>query len=110
MQSILRASGLFSLALTALAGSPAAGQSAPPFGYWVGEASGDGIYLAQDGTCAVSGSINMAGTCEWQASSIGGILTMTYPWVIAPGHLFWNIRYLSSNQMQVNQVEKFDQR
>jgi hypothetical protein len=98
------------VALTVSAESPAAAQSAPPFGYWIGEASGDGIYLAQDGSCTVSGSVNVAGTCQWQASYTGGILTMTYPWVIAPGHLFWNIRYLSGNQMLVNQVEKFDRR
>ena len=103
--------GLFLLiALIASAGSPAAAQSAPPIGYWVGETSGDGIYVEQNGSCSVSGSIKLAGTCRWQATSIGGILTMTYPWVIAPGNIYWNIRYLSANQMLVNQVEKFDRR
>src|SRR5690349_1737780 len=57
-------------------GSPA------PIGLWQGMNSGDYIMVQANGACSASGTVNVAGTCTWNATSTGGVLTMTYQWTI----------------------------
>ena len=85
-------------------------QSPAPVGLWQGLNSGDYINVQANGSCSASGSINVAGTCTWQSSAAGGILTMTYPWTLAPGHIYWNIIWIDRNTMMVNSVERFVRR
>jgi|GEM_PF-3552829 len=93
------------------AAQPAQAQEAPPpFGVWWGENSGDYIVLNADGSCsftAVSGTVNVAGWCEWLPSSVGGILTLYYPMPLEPGRVSWSIIWIDQNLMMVNGVERF---
>ena len=85
-------------------GSPA------PIGLWQGKNSGDYILVQVNGSCSASGSIKVAGTCTWSATSTGGVLTMTYPWTLAPGHIGWSIRWINRNTLLINNVEQFVRR
>jgi hypothetical protein len=82
-------------------------QSPAPIGTWQGLNSGDYLSISSNGSCYARGTVNVAGTCTWQASSAGGILTMTYPWTIAPGHIYWNIIWVNKTTILVNSVERF---
>jgi hypothetical protein len=85
-------------------------QSPAPIGVWQGLSSGDYLTIQSNGSCAARGTVNVAGTCTWKATSAGGILTMTYPWTIAPGHIYWNIIWINRTTILVNSVERFVRR
>jgi len=93
------------------AAQPAQAQEAPaPFGVWWGENSGDYLVLYADWSCyftAVSGTVNVAGGCEWLPSSVGGILTLYYPMPLEPGRVSWSIVWIDQNLIMVNGVERF---
>ena len=93
------------------AAQPAQAQEAPPpFGVWWGENSGDYIVLNADGSCsftAVSGTVYVAGSCDWLPSSAGGILTLYYPLPLEPGRVSWSIIWIDHNLIMVNGVERF---
>lgn len=85
-------------------GSPA------PIGLWQGMNSGDYIMVQPGGACSASGTVNVAGTCTWNATSTGGVLTMTYQWTIGPGRIHWSIRWLGRDLLLINNVEQFARR
>lgn len=85
-------------------------QSAAPIGVWQGLNSGDYLNIQADGHCSATGHVNVAGTCTWRSSYAGGILTMTYPWVLEPGHIYWNIIWINRGTIMVNSVERFVRR
>lgn len=90
-------------------GAPFA-QTAPspaPVGVWQGTNSGDVIWLKPDMSCAATGSVNVHGECRWAATFTGGVLTMTYFWVIDYANLGWSIRWLDRDRILVNEVEVF---
>ena len=75
-----------------------------------GENSGDYLILNADGSCsftAVSGTVYVAGSCDWLPSSAGGILTLYYPLPLEPGRVSWSIIWIDQNLMMVNGVERF---
>ncbi len=84
--------------------------SAAPIGLWQGQNSGDYLWVQSNGTCSAQGTVNVSGTCTWNATATGGVLTMTYPWTIAPGHILWSIRWVNRNVIFVNNVEQFVRR
>lgn len=90
--------------------SSARAQSPAPIGTWQGLHSGDYLIIEGNGNCAARGTVNVAGTCRWAPTAIGGILTMTYPWTIAPGHIVWSIRWINQSTILVNNVEQFVRR
>lgn len=85
-------------------------QSAPPIGLWEGLTSHDFLWLQPDGSCSASGTVNVSGSCTWNATATGGVLTMTYKWTIDYGHIGWSIRWLDRNLILVNNVEQFARR
>lgn len=85
-------------------GSPA------PIGLWQGMNSGDFIMVQPNGACSASGTVNVAGTCTWNATSTGGVLTMTYQWTIGPARIHWSIRWLGRDLLLINNVEQFARR
>ena len=93
-----------------LAPQVATAQSTAPVGVWQGLNSGDYLNIQANGSCSATGHVNVAGTCTWNASAAGGILTMTYPWTIAPGHIYWNIIWINRTTILVNSVERFVRR
>jgi hypothetical protein len=101
---------IIALAAAILPHVAAAQGSPPPIGLWQGQNSGDFILVEGNGACSASGSVNVAGTCTWSATSTGGVLTMTYQWTIAPAHIGWSIRWINRNVILVNNVEQFVRR
>ena len=84
--------------------------SPPPIGLWQGQSSGDYIWVQANGACSAQGTVNVSGTCSWNPTSTGGVLTMTYQWTIGPGHIGWSIRWISRDVILVNSVEQFVRR
>jgi len=98
---------LFSL-YTGFVNAASLSQSAPPIGRWVGESSGDQISLSQNGKCSVSGTINVQGTCKWQATSAGGVLALKYTHVLPmPAYIYYNVTWIDTSTLLINGVEKF---
>jgi hypothetical protein len=84
--------------------------SPPPIGLWQGMNSGDYLMIQANGACSASGTVNVSGSCAWNATSTGGVLTMTYQWTIGPARIHWSIRWLGRDLILVNNVEQFARR
>ncbi|MBX3501230.1 MAG: hypothetical protein KF889_17455 [Alphaproteobacteria bacterium] len=100
----------FLIAQLTVATSALAQGSPAPIGLWQGMNSGDFILVQPNGACSASGTVNVAGTCTWNATSTGGVLTMTYQWTIGPARIHWSIRWLGRDVILVNNVEQFARR
>lgn len=101
---------LCALSLIGLSPAATAQGSPAPIGLWQGLNSGDYIMVQPNGACSASGSVNVAGTCSWNATSTGGVLTMTYQWTIGPARIHWSIRWLGRDMLLINNVEQFARR
>ncbi len=77
--------------------------AAPPIGYWNNQGKTNSLVVEQNGTCGflVNGKAKWSGTCTWQASARGGILTLTYPMPLAPGHIRWSVVYVNQTTITV---------
>lgn len=101
MRGSIRLGAAAATALSAL--GTAAAQSAPPFGYWEEESGGQYLnWSTTDGACsfAANGTVT-AGICDWQPTSTGGVLTLTYQWTIAPGHLYFNVLWQDQDTITI---------
>jgi hypothetical protein len=98
-------------ALTLLAipnfSSGAHAQSPMPYGLWQGQNSGDYMLIRRDGNCSASGTVNVAGRCEWLPTSAGGVLNMYYPMPLQPGRIGWSVIWVNRNLLRINGVELF---
>jgi hypothetical protein len=103
----LRLAAVMTLLATAVLPEAAQAQSPPPFGLWQGANSGDFLLIQTNGSCSASGTVNVAGRCQWIPSARGGILNMFYPMPLAPGRIGWSIIWLDRNTLMVNGVERF---
>ena len=82
--------------------TPALAAAPPPVGYWTTQDGGEELYVWASGCrFAANGGTQVAGDCGWNASSAGGILTITYPGYTAPGHVYFNIVYVDQNTISV---------
>jgi hypothetical protein len=91
--------------LAAISSSAARAQNAPaPIGYWNNQGKTNSLVVQQNGTCGflVNGKAKWSGTCRWQASARGGILTLTYPMPLTPGHIRWSVVYVNQTTMTVD--------
>ncbi|CAN5218483.1 hypothetical protein BH10PSE7_BH10PSE7_04610 [soil metagenome] len=93
-------------ALLALAGvlasaSPAFSAAAPPFGHWRSRTSTAELYLYRNGACAFIGYNPVQGTCRWNPSSNGGILTLYYPMPLEPGKIYFNIVWINRTTITI---------
>jgi hypothetical protein len=80
-------------------------QNAPaPIGNWINQGKTNGLVVEQNGTCGflVNGKAKWSGKCTWQASAKGGILTLTYPMPLQPGHIRWSVVYINQTSITVD--------
>ncbi len=110
MKRARQLAGLTILLLGAVFPAIASAQSAAPLGLWQGVNSGDYILVQTNGDCAVQGMVNVSGTCSWDSTSTGGVLTMTYQWTIGPANIYWSIRWIDDNTLLINDAEHFVRR
>jgi hypothetical protein len=108
----LRTSALAALVIapTLTASHAALAQSPMPIGLWQGERSRDYLQINGDRSCSASGTVNVAGRCEWLPTSTGGILNMYYPMPLQPGRIGWSVQWLDRNTLLLNGVERFVRR
>ena len=99
-------SAAFALLLAGGMCSPAAkAQNAPaPIGYWNNQGNTNSLVVQQNGACGflVNGKAKWSGTCTWQASARGGILTLTYPMPLKPGQIRWSVVYINQTTITVD--------
>jgi hypothetical protein len=103
----LKALGLtFAMLLLGVINSQVAkAQNAPaPIGTWNAQGNVNTLVVEQNGTCGflVQGKAKWSGTCTWQASAKGGILTLTYPMPLTPGHIRWSVIYTNQTTITVD--------
>lgn len=90
--------------LTALPAAPSLAQAAPPpFGHWVTSPPTEELWVFQNATCSFvfKGKTTVSGSCTWQASSRGGILTIIYPMPLQPGKVRYNVVWVNRTTITV---------
>ena len=94
---------IVSLFILALAwATPAFAEAPPPLGYWATQDGSEELLVSASGCRfhAVQGT-DVVGTCSWNATSGGGILTITYPGYTGPQHVYFNIVYVNQTTISV---------
>jgi hypothetical protein len=90
--------------LGAMSSQLARAQTAPsPIGTWANQT--ERLVVQQNGACAFlfNGKVTSSGTCYWEkASAKGGILDLTYPMPLAPGHVYWSVVWVNQTTITVN--------
>jgi len=75
----------------------------PPIGTWANKT--EGLVVQQSGSCGffVNGKIRYSGTCHWETPSArGGILDLTYPMPLQPGHIRWSVVYINQTTITLD--------
>ena len=75
----------------------------PPIGTWANKT--EGLVVQQSGSCGffVNGTVRYSGTCYWETPSArGGILDLTYPMPLAPGHIRWSVIYVNQTTITLD--------
>lgn len=76
--------------------------AAAPTGTWQSTASPTRFVITPQGcTMYFQGRVRVAGTCSWNASSRGGILTITYPMPLEPGHVRYSVVWVDTNNITI---------
>jgi hypothetical protein len=83
--------------------SPAFALAPPPIGHWATSPATEELYVYQNGTCGFffKGKLQVSGSCSWDASSAGGILTISYPMPLRPGLVRYNIVWVNRTTIRV---------
>jgi hypothetical protein len=79
-------------------------QGAPPtIGNWSNQSKVNSLIVEQNGTCGFTnqGKVAFPGKCTWAPSARGGILTLTYPMPLEPGHIRWSIVYINQKTITI---------
>lgn len=79
--------------------------SAPPIGNWVNVNKTNGLVVEQNGVCGflVNGKAKWSGTCTWETPSArGGILDLTYPMPLQPGHIRWSVIWVNQTTITLD--------
>jgi hypothetical protein len=77
----------------------------PPIGNWVNVNKTNGLVVEQNGTCGflVNGKAKWSGTCTWETPSArGGILDLTYPMPLQPGHIRWSVIWVNQTTITLD--------
>ena len=90
--------------------APSGAQAAPaPIGHWATTPPTEELYVTSNGLCAfyvrqsprAPRRVQVQGSCYWQPSSRGGILTITYPMPLEPGKVRYNIVWITRQPISV---------
>jgi hypothetical protein len=76
----------------------------PPVGYWVTADGGEKLLVQGNAQCsfAATGAATWGGTCGWQPSSIGGILSVWYSTIGGPAAVRWSVIWVDRNTIKVD--------
>jgi hypothetical protein len=90
--------------LIALAPGAALAQAAPPIGYWTTQGDGERLLIEATGSCSFMavGGVEVAGSCTWNPSSAGGILTLYYSTARGLAPIYWSVIYRNATTITVD--------
>ena len=103
MTTVLKAS-TYVLAALWLAPAAHAQDAPPPVGSWSTNPASEQLVVNANATCAFffMGRPTVSGSCSWTPMSAGGILDISYPMPLEPGHTRFNIVWLNQDSIQVS--------
>ena len=81
--------------------APASAQAPAPLGHWRSGTSTAQLYVYPNGNCAFLGTRPVQGTCSWNPTSRGGILTLMYPMPLEPGKIYFNVVWVNQATISV---------
>jgi hypothetical protein len=95
------------LASALLAASVGVGnaESPPPFGFWTTPDGSEQLLVTQGGQCSLadgSGQITTSGSCSWNGSSGGGILTVMSDQQFQRAPVYFNVIWVNVTPINVN--------
>lgn len=75
----------------------------PPVGHWATSPPSEELIVYANGTCGFfyNRRPRVSGRCTWNATSHGGILDITYPMPLAPGHVRFSIVWVNRTTITV---------
>lgn len=98
------------LALVAATATPFANsfvahaESPPPFGFWVTADGGEQLLITQDAQCSLAdgyGNITTSGSCTWNATYAGGIMTIYSNQLYQPAPIYFNVLWVDPSTITV---------
>jgi hypothetical protein len=93
------------LVLTGMAGAASAQQpSPPPVGFWATADGSEQLLVTQSGACSLAdrtGRPTTSGSCSWNASYAGGILTVISSQLYQPAPVYFNVIWVNQNTIKV---------
>jgi len=90
--------------LQGLLASAALAQGSPaPIGYWVTDPASEALLIQADGSCSLQtiGGGPAYGTCGWDASYDGGILTMMNQTTYQAAPIYFNVIWIDQRTIRV---------
>jgi hypothetical protein len=81
----------------------ACAQAPPPVGNWSTTPPTERLVVYANGTCGFffNGQVRVSGRCTWNPTSRGGILDITYPMPLEPGHVRYSIVWVNRTTITV---------
>ena len=83
---------------------PAHAQAAPPIGFWVTQDGGERLLITAGGECSLAdgnGRITTSGSCSWNSTSRGGILTIMSNQLYRPAPIYFNVVWVNQGVITV---------
>jgi hypothetical protein len=104
MQFAKLASAALAATMLIFAAAPALAQAAPPVGFWVTRDGSEQLLITQNGQCSLAdrnGRPTTSGSCSWNSSSRGGILTIMSQQLYRPAPIYFNVVWVDQNTISV---------
>lgn len=95
---------LGALLLTGFAAGAAHAQAAPPFGFWATADGSEQLMVTQSGMCSLAdrnGRPTTSGSCSWNATYAGGILTIMSSQLYRPAPIYFSVIWVNQNTIKV---------
>jgi hypothetical protein len=89
----------------AAAATAAHAQSPPPFGFWTTADGSEQLLITQSAQCSLAdrnGRPTTSGSCSWNASYAGGILTIMSSQLYKPAPIYFNVIWVNQTTIRVN--------
>ena len=99
----LASAAIAAMTLT-FAAAPALAQAAAPVGFWVTQDGSEQLLITQNGQCSLAdrnGRPTTSGSCSWNSTSRGGILTIMSQQLYRPAPIYFNVVWMNQNTISV---------
>lgn len=88
--------------LLGVSARPAVAQSPPPLGFWATNSGETLLVSASLCSLALNGKITTSGSCSWNPSYAGGILTIMSNQLYRPAPIYFNVIWVNPQTIKVN--------